>query len=180
MCVLIFCITFTGSQNSWVVLSSDESWVFKYNPETKRQSANWQWAVAHCKLFPSQESEIEQIENQTDAHLLFWQSGDQLQVICFTVQTVYHTFYQEILERLRKMVARVWLGIARSWMLHHNNAPCHTAVYINQSLADKSIPVVPHSSVCRVSVTVTYFYFPASKATWTGAILVPFIISRWA
>jgi hypothetical protein len=73
-------------------------------------------------------------------------------------------FYQEILERLRISVARVRLGIARSWMLHHN-APCHTAVYINQSLADKSIPVVSHSSVCRISVAVNYFYFPASKAT---------------
>jgi hypothetical protein len=28
-------------------------------------------------------------------------------------------------------------------MLHHNNAPCHTAVSINKFLAEKSIPVVP-------------------------------------
>jgi len=29
-------------------------------------------AVAHCKLFPSQESENEQIQNQIDAHLVFF------------------------------------------------------------------------------------------------------------
>jgi len=34
-------------------------------------------------------------------------------------------------------------GIARTWMLHHNNAPCHTTVSINEFWAEKNIPVVP-------------------------------------
>ena len=51
--------------------------------------------------------------------------------------------YQEVLERLRKRVAHVRPGIARTWMLHHDNAPCHTAVSINEFLAEKSNPVVP-------------------------------------
>ena len=58
-------------------------------------------------------------------------------------QTVNQTFYQEVLERLRKRVALVRPGIARTWILHHDNAPCHTAVSINEFLAEKSIPVVP-------------------------------------
>ena len=40
--------------------------------------------VAHCKLSASQESENEQIQNQIDAHLFFWQSGDRPQGICAT------------------------------------------------------------------------------------------------
>jgi uncharacterized protein YecE (DUF72 family) len=60
-------------------------------------------------------------------------------------QTVNHTFYQEVLEVLRKRVARVRLGNARTWVLHHNNAPSHTAVSINYFLAAESIPVVPES-----------------------------------
>ena len=47
-------------------------------------------------------------------------------------QTVNQTFYREVLEILRKRVARVRPGIARTWMLHHDNAPCHTAVSINE------------------------------------------------
>jgi len=31
-------------------------------------------------------------------------------------------------------------------MLHHDNAPCHTAVLINEFLAEKSIPVVSQPS----------------------------------
>ena len=52
-------------------------------------------------------------------------------------QTVNQTFNQEVLERLRKRVARVRPGIERTWMLHHNNAPCHTAVSINEFLVEK-------------------------------------------
>jgi len=53
-------------------------------------------------------------------------------------QTVNQTFYREVLEILRKMVARVRPGIARIWMLHHDNPPCHTAVSINEFLAKKA------------------------------------------
>jgi len=51
-------------------------------------------------------------------------------------QTVNQTFYREVLERLRKRVACVQPGIAHTWMLHHNNASCHTAVSINEFLAE--------------------------------------------
>ena len=74
--------------------------------------------------------------------ICFFESGDHPQEICAT-RTNYQTFYQEVLERLRKRLARVRPGIAHTWMLHHNNAPCHTAVSINEFLAEKSIPVVP-------------------------------------
>ena len=40
--------------------------------------------VVHCKLFPSQESENERIQNQIDAHLFFLQSGDRPQGIYAT------------------------------------------------------------------------------------------------
>ena len=33
---------------------------------------------------------------------------------------------------------RVRPGIARTWMLHHDNAPCHTAVSVNEFLAKKA------------------------------------------
>ena len=53
-------------------------------------------------------------------------------------QTVNQTFfYQEVLEKLRKRVARVRPGIERTWMLHHENAPCYSAVSINEFLAEK-------------------------------------------
>jgi len=36
------------------------------------------------------------------------------------------------------------MDIADDWVLHHNNAPAHTALLIRGFLAKKSIPVLPH------------------------------------
>ena len=58
-------------------------------------------------------------------------------------QTVNQFYYHEILERLRKRVVHVRPSIANNWMLHHNNAPCHTAISVIEFLAKNGIPVVP-------------------------------------
>jgi hypothetical protein len=45
-------------------------------------------------------------------------------------------------------------------MLHHDNAPCHTAVSIYEFLADKSIPVVPQAPDCS---PCDFLLFPRLK-----------------
>ena len=57
-------------------------------------------------------------------------------------QTVNHVFYKDVLERLRKRVQRVRTDIADDWVLHHNNAPAHTALSIREFLAKNNIPVL--------------------------------------
>jgi hypothetical protein len=52
-------------------------------------------------------------------------------------QTVNHAFYKDVLERLRKRVQRVRRDIADDWLLHHDNAPAHTALSIREFLAEK-------------------------------------------
>ncbi|GFG28290.1 hypothetical protein Cfor_11308, partial [Coptotermes formosanus] len=79
------------------------------------------------------------------------------------VQTVNQTFYREVLERLRKRVARVRLGIARTWTLYHDNAPCDTAVSSNEFLEEKSIPVVPQPPYSPDLSSCDSFLFPWPK-----------------
>jgi len=43
----------------------------------------------------------------------------------------------------QKRVHRVRLETADTWMLHHDNAPCHTAISVNKFLTKNDIPVVP-------------------------------------
>ena len=50
-------------------------------------------------------------------------------------QTDNKQYYREVLERLRKTVHRVRPEIVDTWMLHHDNAPCHTAISVNEFLA---------------------------------------------
>jgi len=78
-------------------------------------------------------------------------------------QIVNQTFYREVLERLGKRVARVRPGIARIWMLHHDKATCHTAVSLNEFLAEKSIPVVPQPPYSPDLSPCDFFLFPRLK-----------------
>ena len=78
-------------------------------------------------------------------------------------QTVNQTFYREVLERLRERVARVRPGIARTWMLNHDNAPRQMAVSINAFLAEKSIPVVPQPPYSPDLSPCDFILFPRLK-----------------
>ena len=94
--------------------------------------------VAQCKLSPSQESENERIQNEIHDKLFFYSQGIVHNEFVPPGHTVNQTFYREVLGRFRKRMARVRPGIERTWMLHHDNAPCHTAVSINEFLAEKT------------------------------------------
>ena len=53
--------------------------------------------------------------------------------------------------------------IACTWMLHLNNAPCHTAVSINEFLTEKSILVVPQPPYSPDLSPCDFFLFPGLK-----------------
>jgi len=49
------------------VITGEETWIFEYDPETKRQSKEW-----HTSASPRpKKSKKEQIKNKIHAHLLF-------------------------------------------------------------------------------------------------------------
>ena len=142
-----------GSQSSSVSLSQvmNESWILECNPKTKRQSQEWHTANSpHSKKAKMSKSKIKLMlicffDSQGIVHKEFVPPG----------QTVSQTFYREVLERLRKRMARVRSDIACTWMLHHNNAP------INEFLAEKSIPVVPQPPYSPDISPCDFFFLPA-------------------
>ena len=72
-------------------------------------------------------------------------------------------YCREVLERLRKRVHRVRPENADTWMLHHDNAPCHTAISVNEFLAKKRISVVPQSPHSPDLSLCDFFLFPKLK-----------------
>ena len=78
-------------------------------------------------------------------------------------QTVNKQYYHEVLEQLRKRVHRVRPEIADTWMLHHDNAPCHTAISVNKVLAKKGISVVPQPPYWPDLSPCDFFLFPKLK-----------------
>jgi len=48
-------------------------------------------------------------------------------------------------------------------MLHHDNAPCHTAISVNEFLTKKGIPVVPQPPYSPDLSPLDFFLFPKLK-----------------
>ena len=69
-------------------------------------------------------------------------------------QIINKQYYREVLERLRKRVHRVRPEIADTWMLHHDNAPCHTAISVNECLTKKGSS--HHTRLIWIRVTSSF------------------------
>ncbi len=65
-------------------------------------------------------------------------------------QTVNQQFYLKVLDQLRKRIVCVRPGIAKTWVLNHDNAACHRAFSVTQFLSSKKIPVLPQPHICRI------------------------------
>jgi len=92
----------------------------------------------------------------------------RLSVRMIAEETVNHAFYKDVLERLRKRVQRVRRDIADDWVLHHDNAPAHTALSIREFLAKKNIPVLPHPPYSQDLAPCDFCLFPKLKSKLKG------------
>ena len=104
------------------------------------------------QCYPLQNSSLEHIDG--DVVPTFGSSAGSLQLVwssaCLFVppgQTVNQVFYKDILERLQKRVICKTPETADKWMFHHDNAPCHTALYVTEFFTSKDIPVVPQPPI---------------------------------
>ena len=85
--------------------------------------------MAHICITTSEKSE-EQIKIKSMLICFFDSEGIVHTEFVPQGHTVNQFYDREILERLRKRVVRVRPSIADNWMLHHDNAPCHTAISV--------------------------------------------------
>ena len=119
--------------------------------------------MAHICITTSEKSEKEQIKNKIHAHLFFDSEGVVHSEFVPQGHTVNQFYYREVLERLRKRVVRVQPSTADNWMLHHDNAPCYTAISVIEFLAKKGIPVVPQPPYSPDLSPCDFFLFPKLK-----------------
>ena len=77
-----------------------------------------------------------------------------------TVNQVF--FYKDFLERLRKRVICMRPDIVDKWMLHHDNASCHTALLVTEFFTSKGFPMIPQLP-SPVLGPCDFFLFPKLK-----------------
>ena len=133
------------------VITGDETWIFEYNPETKRQSKDWHTSASpRPKKGRMSKSKIKSIlicffDSEGIFHTEFLPQG----------QTANQFYYREILEGLRKRVVRVRPSIANNWILLHDDSHCHMAISVIEFLAKKGFlwfhsPILPWSESERL------------------------------
>jgi len=77
----------------------------------------------------------------------------------------------EVLKRLREKVRRKRLELIakNSWILHHDNAPAHTALSLREILATKQITVLEHPVYSPdLAPSDFFFLFPKIKEILKG------------
>lgn len=122
------------------VITGDETWVFEYDPETKRQSSEW-----HTDQSPKpKKARMSKSKVKTMLIVFFDSKGVVHKEFVPQGQTVNAAYYVDVLERLRKRVVRTRKDISATWQLHHDNAPCHNALRVREFLAKHQVPTLPH------------------------------------
>ncbi|UYV74922.1 hypothetical protein LAZ67_12001810 [Cordylochernes scorpioides] len=130
------------------VVTGDESWMFEYDPEPKRQSCAW-----HTKSSPRPKK----------ARM----SKSRIKTMIIG-QTVNSAFYLEVLRRLKRRIARVRTDFKDTVKLHHDNATSHTAFIITNFLARSNTPVIPHPPYSPDLAPCDFFLFPRLKREMKG------------
>jgi len=122
------------------IITGDKTWVYEYDPETKRQSSQWKSADS------PRPKKARQVLSKVKVMLIVF--FDMEDIVHYEYipqgQTVNQQFYLQILRHLRLAVSckRPQKRAAGSWTLHHDNAPAHTAHSIQVFLASHDIPVI--------------------------------------
>ncbi|KAE9534118.1 hypothetical protein AGLY_008854 [Aphis glycines] len=116
------------------VITGDETWVYGYDIETKRQSSQWKSVTS-----PRPEKDRQIRSNVKTMLIIFFDiKGLIYYEFVPTGQTVNQTYYKEILIKLREKIRkkRPDQFQNRSWLLHHDNAPAHSALSFRQRFDD--------------------------------------------
>ncbi|UYV64900.1 hypothetical protein LAZ67_3002334 [Cordylochernes scorpioides] len=146
------------------VVTGDESWMFEYDPESKRQSCAW-----HTKSSP-RPKKARMSKSRIKMMIIVFFNIRGI-VHCEFVpqgQTVNSAFYLEVLRRLKRRIARVRTDIKDTVKLHHDNATSHTAFIITNFLARSNTSVIPHPPYSPDLAPCDFFLFPRLKKEMKG------------
>ncbi|UYV69543.1 hypothetical protein LAZ67_6003931 [Cordylochernes scorpioides] len=161
-------VEMTQTDPEWMqkIITGDETWVYQYDPETKRQSSQW----------------IERGEPKPKKARLTNSKVKTLLVTFFDINGLVH---HEFIPFGRTINQEVYLGIMRrlreavrlkrperwqnnDWILHVDNARPHTAHVVLQFLSKNSTTQIPHPPYSPDLAPNDFFLYPKLKIKLKG------------
>ena len=149
------------------IITCDETWIFQYDPETKRQSMHWKTPTSpRVKKARMSKSKLKVML------IVFFDINGIIMIEWVPQgQTVNQHYYIETLKKLRERVRkkRTNLWSNNSWLLHqNNNAPAHNALSVKQFLAEKCITGLEHPPYSPDLAPCDFYLFPKLKSALKG------------
>ena len=144
------------------VIIGDETWIFEYDPETKRQRCQWKSPTSpRPKKARQSKSKVEVMlitffDVRSIVHSEFLPQGQTIN------QQVYKEILRLLLRSVREKRRELWQD--KSWLLHHDNAPAHNG----QFLAEKNIAVLEQPPYLPDLAPCDFFLFPKLKGSIKG------------
>src|ERR1700729_1540359 len=121
------------------IVAEDETWCFRYDPTTKRQSAQWK-STSSPK---GQKIRLQKSKVKTMLVCFYDSKGIIHKEFVLEGQTVAANFYLSLLKRLLKRILRVRpeYSAPACWSLLHDNAPAHREIAVQEFLPKKEVCV---------------------------------------
>ena len=119
----------------------DESWIYCYNPETKRQSSQWKHAGS-----PRPKKARQSISTHKHLMIHFFDSTSMIYMHWVpTRHTVNKEYYVEVFREFRKrfLGKRSALFKSAPWHFQKDNAPVHNPILVTDYLTKMGIKTVP-------------------------------------
>ena len=155
-----------GSKRVYDILTCDETWIYLYDPETKRQSSIW--------VFPGEDPPVKVRRARSVGKKMvtafFCKTGP---VAIFPLEdrrTVNADWY---INNCLPKAFEAWssrrpkAGI-RGLLLYHDNASAHTAAKTLDFLAENSVQLVSHPPYSPDLAPCDFFLFPTIKEKTRG------------
>ena len=123
------------------LVTCDESWIYCYDTETKRQSSQWKHAGS-----PRSKKARESESTHKLLMIPFFDSTGMIYMHWVpTGQTVNKEYYVEVLREFRKRFRRKRPALFKleQWHFHQDNAPVHNSILVTDYLIKMGIKTVP-------------------------------------
>jgi len=148
------------------VITGDETWVFGYDVETKAQSSQW---TSKGSPGPKKARQV-----KSNVKVMLTVFFDCKGVVYYEFlpqgQTINRFVYLETLRKLRNAVRRKRPELWQSgdWVLHHDNAPVHSALVIRDFCVKNAMTVIPQPPYSPDLAPADFFLFPKLKRSLKG------------
>ena len=133
----------------------DESWIYCYDPESKRQSSQWKHAGSPRTKKVRQSKSTHKLLmitffDSTSMFYMYWVP---------TGQTVNKEYYVEVLrERFRRK--RPALFKSGQWHFYQNNGPVYNSILVTEYLTKMGIKTVPQPPFSQDLAPCDFWLFP--------------------